>query len=85
MRGQMRMRGQFSHSYIICYPGALVLVLSHSYIICYPHTVARPLRLEFAGALYHLASRGDRREAIYRSDDDREAWLEILGNVCDQF
>jgi hypothetical protein len=27
--------------------------------------MARPLRIEFAGALYHLTSRGDGREAIY--------------------
>jgi len=47
--------------------------------------MARPLRLEFAGALYHVPLRGDRREAIYRADDDREHWLEVLGNVCDRF
>jgi len=47
--------------------------------------MARQLRLEFAGALYHLTSRGDRREAMDRADDDREAWLEILGNVCARF
>ena len=47
--------------------------------------MARPLRLEFAGALYHITSRGDRREAINRAADDREAWLEVLGNVCARF
>jgi putative transposase len=35
--------------------------------------MARPLRLEFAGALYHVTSRGDRREAIYECDGDRQA------------
>ena len=30
--------------------------------------MAKPLRIEFAGALYHLTSRGDRREAIYEDD-----------------
>ena len=44
--------------------------------------MARPLRLEFAGALYHVTSRGDRREAIYEDDADREAFLELLGEVC---
>ena len=29
--------------------------------------MARPLRIEFSGALYHITSRGDRREAIYVS------------------
>ena len=37
--------------------------------------MARPLRLEYAGALYHVTSRGDRREAIYENDADREAFL----------
>lgn len=47
--------------------------------------MTRPLRLEFAGALYHVTSRGDHREAIYRDDLDRAAWLTIVGLVCRQF
>jgi len=47
--------------------------------------MARPLRLEFAGALYHVTSRGDRQEVIYASDTDRESCLEILGNVCERY
>lgn len=47
--------------------------------------MARPLRLELAGGLYHVTSRGDRREDIYTDDDDREKWLEILGNVCSRY
>jgi putative transposase len=47
--------------------------------------MARPLRLEFAGALYHITSRGDGREAIYLSDEDRLAWLEIFAAVCSRF
>lgn len=47
--------------------------------------MARPLRLEFAGALYHVTSRGVRREDIYRGDDDRREWLEVLGAVCSRF
>ena len=34
----------------------------------------RPLRLEFAGALYHVISRGDRRDDIYRTYEDRQQW-----------
>ena len=41
--------------------------------------MARPLRIEFAGALYHLTARGDRREAIYDDDRDRESFLDVLG------
>lgn len=47
--------------------------------------MTRPLRLEFPGALYHVTSRGDQREAIYRDDTDRRAWLDILASVCDRF
>ena len=44
--------------------------------------MSRPLRLEYAGALYHVTSRGDRREDIYDNDADREAFLAILTDVC---
>lgn len=47
--------------------------------------MTRPLRLEFSGALYHVTSRGDRREDIFLSDDDRNDWLEVLGTVCARF
>ena len=47
--------------------------------------MARPLRIEFAGALYHLTSRGDRREDIYLDDADRVMFLEVLAEVCDRF
>lgn len=47
--------------------------------------MARPIRLEFSGALYHVTSRGDGREAIYLSDDDRLDWLSVLGQVCKRF
>ena len=43
----------------------------------------RPLRLEFEGALYHVTSRGDRREDIYETDEDRLAFLDLLGAVCE--
>jgi len=44
--------------------------------------MARPLRLEFAGALYHITSRGNRQESIYESDKDRENFLSILAEGC---
>ena len=34
--------------------------------------MARPLRIELAGGLYHVTSRGDRREDILFSEDDRQ-------------
>ena len=44
--------------------------------------MARPLRIEFPGGLYHVTSRGDRREAIFLCDADRAYWLDLLGEVC---
>jgi putative transposase len=47
--------------------------------------MARPLRIEYPGALYHITSRGDRREAIYLDDEDRRRFVALLGEVCDRF
>jgi putative transposase len=40
--------------------------------------MSRPLRIEFAGALYHITSRGDRREDVFEDDADRASFLSIL-------
>lgn len=47
--------------------------------------MARPLRIEFPGAFYHVTARGDRREAIYENDEDRASFLEILQDVIERF
>jgi putative transposase len=41
--------------------------------------MALPLRLEYAGALYHLTAPGDARADIFLDDDDRRRFLELLG------
>ena len=47
--------------------------------------MARPLRLEYAGALYHVTSRGDRRALIYLDDTDRAFWIQTVAEVCARF
>ena len=47
--------------------------------------MARPIRIEFAGAFYHVTARGDRQEDIYLSDQDRIGFLSILEQVCNRF
>ena len=47
--------------------------------------MARPLRIEFAGAFYHVTSRGDRREAIYEDDEDRSMFLGVLAEVVERY
>ena len=44
--------------------------------------MARPLRIEFAGALYHITSRGNARGEIYVDDADRNQFLALLANSC---
>ena len=44
--------------------------------------MARPLRIEYPGAVYHVMSRGDRREAIFKDDRDRKLLLELLARTC---
>jgi REP-associated tyrosine transposase len=44
--------------------------------------MARRLRVEYAGGIYHVMNRGDRREPIVRDDQDRERFLETLGEAC---
>jgi REP element-mobilizing transposase RayT len=47
--------------------------------------MSRPLRLELAGGLYHVTSRGDRREDIYADDTDRLSWLDTLAQCCERY
>lgn len=42
----------------------------------------RQLRVEYPGAIYHVMSRGDRREEIYLDDVDRHDFLKTLGEAC---
>jgi len=43
----------------------------------------RSLRIEYAGALYHVMARGNRREPIYRDDDDRRFFLKTFAEACE--
>jgi putative transposase len=47
--------------------------------------MARPLRIEFAGAVYHVTSRGDRRESIFVDDQDRSTLLAVVGHALSRF
>ena len=47
--------------------------------------MARPLRIEYPGAIYHVTSRGNARSDIYLSDTDRELFLGVLHLVVDRF
>jgi REP element-mobilizing transposase RayT len=44
--------------------------------------MARKLRVQYPGAIYHVMNRGDRREPIFRDDADRRRFLETLAETC---
>lgn len=43
--------------------------------------MARPLRIQYDGALYHITSRGNERKPVYKDDDDRRVFLDTLLGV----
>ena len=47
--------------------------------------MARPLRPQFEGALYHLVVRANNRQPLFRDNRDRRRYLELLGRYQDRF
>ena len=45
--------------------------------------MARSIRIQAAGAFYHVMARGNRREAIFHDDDDRRFFLHTLSQACE--
>jgi hypothetical protein len=41
--------------------------------------MARPQRIEYEGAVYHVTARGNERWAVFHDDADRERFLRVLG------
>ena len=44
----------------------------------------RPWRVQYAGTIYLLRSRGDRREEFFCDDTDRRTFLSGVGQGCDK-
>ena len=47
--------------------------------------MARPLRIQYENAYYHVTCRGNARQAIFSSDADRSAFLDLLGRSSDVY
>ncbi len=47
--------------------------------------MARPIRIEYEDAVYHVTARGNERRAIFRDDSDRELFLRAAGQACARF
>jgi REP element-mobilizing transposase RayT len=46
--------------------------------------MARKLRVQYPGAIYHVMNRGDHQEAIFRGAKDRELFLKTVGEACEK-
>jgi len=44
--------------------------------------MARPLRIEYAGAVYHVMARGNHGQSLFADDQDRRRFLETVGEAC---
>lgn len=47
--------------------------------------MTRPLRIEYPGAVYHVTPRGDARRPIFRTEEDRVLFLEVLASIVSRF
>ena len=47
--------------------------------------MARPWRIEYEGAYYHVLSRGNEGKDIFYDDKDRKVFIEIMGEVSQRF
>jgi putative transposase len=47
--------------------------------------MARPLRIQYPGAYYHVMNRGNRREDIFITDQDRQVFLDALADSCETY
>jgi hypothetical protein len=44
--------------------------------------MARKVRVEYPGAIYHVMNRGDRQKPIFEDEEDRRRFLDALSEVC---
>ena len=47
--------------------------------------MARQWRIEFEGALYHILSRGNEQRDIFLENEDRNCFLDVLGEMSERF
>lgn len=47
--------------------------------------MARPLRITFPGAFYHVTSRGNERKAVFKSNSDRKKYLDYLATATERY
>src|SRR5438045_1812876 len=60
-------------------------ILNFIALPCQFWPMARPLRIEYPGALYHITTRGNGRRSIFKDDADRRLFLDTLHRVSDRY
>jgi hypothetical protein len=58
--------------------------LTDEVVFCTVRAMACKLRVQYAGAMYHVMNRGDRREAVFADDQDRHRFLETSGEASER-
>ncbi|MDA1274184.1 MAG: hypothetical protein O2960_09040 [Verrucomicrobia bacterium] len=56
--------------------------MTRSMVVGNGKTMPRKVRVEYPGAIYHIMSRGDRREDIFHDEVDRQDFLKTLAEAC---
>jgi putative transposase len=46
--------------------------------------MARPIRIEYEGAVYHVTIRGNERKALFKTDADRERFIQALSDSAER-
>jgi putative transposase len=59
------------------------LIVGSPFLRC--SSMARPARICFPGALYHVIARGNAREPVVRDDEDRTAFIDIVERVVERY
>jgi REP-associated tyrosine transposase len=49
------------------------------------HNMARPLCIEYPGAVYHVMNRGGSRQKIFLDEKDRQVFLNTIGEIHDRW
>ena len=46
--------------------------------------MARKLRIQYPGALYHIIARGNQGHSVFTDDVDRQTWLDTMADTCEK-
>jgi len=62
-----------------------MLFVDNSTYYVYIAVMARPIRIEYEGAVYHVTIRGNERKALFQTDADRERFIKALAESVERY